>query len=176
MNLLKKTKKEYFNYIDVKDLNDNKSFWKTIKPFFPDKGINSNKLMLIENDRIITEESDLSEVINNYLTNIIDKFELKHDVLSNINLDLTGTFVTYEDHLSVNRIREHFDKSCFHFATVSQQEVKTVIQNLSNNKANLLGDIPSKTLKLSLDCYLPELTKIINNCFENGDFPNELKL
>ena len=27
---------------------------------------------------------------------------------------------------------------------VSQQEVKTVIQNLSNNKANLLGDIPSK--------------------------------
>ena len=31
-------------------------------------------------------------------------------------------------------------------------------------------------LKLSLDCYLPELTKIINNCFENGDFPDELKL
>ena len=54
--------------------------------------------------------------------------------------------------------------------------MKTVIQNLSNNKANLLGDIPSKILKLSLDCYLPELTKIINNCFENGDFPDELKL
>ena len=43
--------------------------------FFSDKGINSNKLMLIENDTITTEESDLSEVINNYFTNIIDKQE-----------------------------------------------------------------------------------------------------
>ena len=71
--------------------------------------------MLIENDTIITEESDLSEVINNYFTNIIDKLELKHDVLSNNNVDLTDIFVTYKDHLSVNRIRANFDKSYFLF-------------------------------------------------------------
>ena len=135
-------------------LDYNKSFWKSVKPFFSDKGINSNKLMLTENDTIITEENDLSEVINNYFTNIIDKLELKRDVLSNINVDLTDIFVTYKDHLSVNRIRANFDKSYFHFATVSQQEVKTVIQNLSSNKANLLGGIPSKILKSSLDSYL----------------------
>ena len=99
-----------------------------------------------------------------------------HRCLYNKWLALIDIFVTYKDHLSVNRIRANFDKSYFHFATVSQQEVKTVIQNISNNKANLLGDIPSKNLKFSLDCYLPELTKIINNCFEKGDFHDEVKL
>ena len=40
------------------------------------------------------------------------------------------------------------------------------------NKANLHGDIPAKIFKL----YISELTKIINDCFQNGNFPNELKL
>ena len=38
------------------------------------------------------------------------------------------------------------------------------------------GDIPAQVLKLSLDSYIPELTTIINNCFQNGSFPNELQL
>ena len=40
-----------------------------------------------------------------------------------------------------------------------------LLKNLCNNKANLHGDIPAQVLKLSLDSYIPELTKIINNCF-----------
>ena len=35
-NLLKKTKKEYFRNLNIKDLNDNKKFWKKMKPFFSD--------------------------------------------------------------------------------------------------------------------------------------------
>ena len=52
VNLLRKTKKEYFENINVKDINDNKKFWKTIKPFFSNKGLNTNKLMLIENNNL----------------------------------------------------------------------------------------------------------------------------
>ena len=37
VNLLRKTKKEYFRNINVNDINDNKKFWKTIKPFFSKK-------------------------------------------------------------------------------------------------------------------------------------------
>ena len=78
----------------------------------------------------------------------------------------------YKDHLSINKIcRYHFD-----LANVSENDVEKVIKNLPNDKANLYGDIPTKILKLSLESYLPELTKIINDCFQNGNFPNELKL
>ena len=37
VNLLRKTKTEYFQKLNVKDLSDNRKFWKTIKPFFSNK-------------------------------------------------------------------------------------------------------------------------------------------
>ena len=34
VTLLRRTKKDYFQNLNVKDLSDNKEFWKTIKPYF----------------------------------------------------------------------------------------------------------------------------------------------
>ena len=48
VNLLRKTKAEYFQKLNVKDLSDNRKFWKTIKSFFSNKSLNSKKLMLKE--------------------------------------------------------------------------------------------------------------------------------
>ena len=36
--LYKKVKKKYHNSIDSKNINDNRWFWKTVKPFLSDKG------------------------------------------------------------------------------------------------------------------------------------------
>ena len=46
VDLLRKTKIEYFKNLNVKDLSDNRKFWKTIKPYFSNKGLNSIKLLL----------------------------------------------------------------------------------------------------------------------------------
>ena len=54
VNLLRKTKKEYFENINDKEINDNK---KLIRPLFSNKGLNTNKLMLIEINNLISEES-----------------------------------------------------------------------------------------------------------------------
>ena len=48
VTLLRRTKKEYFQNLNVKDLSDNKKFWKIIKPYFSNKGLNSNKMLLKE--------------------------------------------------------------------------------------------------------------------------------
>ena len=37
VSLLKKTKKNYYNSLNEKDVSDNKTFWKTVKPFLSDK-------------------------------------------------------------------------------------------------------------------------------------------
>ena len=42
VNLLRNTKKDYFQKLNIKDLIDKKKFWKTIKPFFSNKSLNSN--------------------------------------------------------------------------------------------------------------------------------------
>ena len=45
-NLLRRTKKGYFKKLNIRDLSNNRKFWKTIKPYFTNKGPNSNKLFL----------------------------------------------------------------------------------------------------------------------------------
>ena len=153
VKLHKQAKKDYFNNLDVNKLNDNKRFWKTIKPYFSDKGINSHKLILIENDSILTNEMSLAKLMNNYFINITNDLELKLDVLTNTNVDLPSIIENYKNHLSITKIRSTWNSTCFQFVTVSENDVKTVIQNLCNNKANLIGSIPANILKLSLESF-----------------------
>ena len=37
ITLSRKYKKDYYGTLDVKDITDNKKFWKTVKPLFSDK-------------------------------------------------------------------------------------------------------------------------------------------
>ena len=64
VKLLRKTKKKYFENINVKDINDNKKFWKIRKPFFSNKGLSTDKLMLIEDNNFISEQSVLANKMN----------------------------------------------------------------------------------------------------------------
>ena len=48
--------------------------------------------------------------------------------------------------------------------------------NLSAKKATKNGDIPAKILIKIADVYIKEITFIIDDCIENGIFPNDLKL
>ena len=79
VNLLCNTKKDYFQKLNIKDLTDNKKFWKTIKPFFSNKGLNSNKLMLREKDVVVADEKALATLMNNYFVNITADLDLKQD-------------------------------------------------------------------------------------------------
>ena len=54
-----------------------KKFLQTIKPFFSDKGLNTNKLMLIEDNNLISEESVLANTMNRSFTNITQQLHLK---------------------------------------------------------------------------------------------------
>ena len=48
VNLLQKTKKQIFQNIEIRNLKDSKKFWKTIKLYFGNKELNSNRLFLKE--------------------------------------------------------------------------------------------------------------------------------
>ena len=53
VKLLHKTKQDYFNNIYIKNVSNTKKFWKMIKPYFSNKGLNSNKIFLSEKGRLI---------------------------------------------------------------------------------------------------------------------------
>ena len=66
VTLLRRTKKEYFQNLNVKDLSDNKKIWKTIKLYFSNKGLNSNKMLPKEKGELISDEKQLASITNEF--------------------------------------------------------------------------------------------------------------
>ena len=50
---------------------------KNSKTFFPDKGLNCNKLSLSESDQIISDETTIADTMNKHFVNITKKLKLK---------------------------------------------------------------------------------------------------
>ena len=55
-----------------------------MKPLFSNKGLNSNKLMLLEKSKLVFEEPELAKVIKKYFTNITKNHKVMkyHEKLS----------------------------------------------------------------------------------------------
>ena len=51
LNLLRKAKKNFYKALDEKQVSDRKTFWKNVKSFFSEKGVNSTKINSVEKKR-----------------------------------------------------------------------------------------------------------------------------
>ena len=47
-NILKSTKKTFFETLNINEITDTRKFWKTIRPFFTDKYKTTNNIILTE--------------------------------------------------------------------------------------------------------------------------------
>ena len=90
----------YFQKLNIKDLTDDKKFWKIIKPFFSNKGLNSNKLMLREKDVLIADEKAIAPLMNKCFVNIIADLDLKRDseTLSDTSTSVSSIFERFHCH------------------------------------------------------------------------------
>ena len=70
VKLLRKTKKEFYNNLNVKYITENKLFWKTVKPSFTDKTLKDERITLVENNKVVSDESKFVEIFSKYLGNI----------------------------------------------------------------------------------------------------------
>ena len=61
VSLLRKTKKAYYLNFKIKDIVDNKKFWKTVKSFFSDKSNNFENKFLIESGNLLTDDFEIAE-------------------------------------------------------------------------------------------------------------------
>ena len=67
LSLLRKTKKAGFEKLNIKEIGDNKTFWKTVRPYFSDKDNKSSKITLVENKIVIAGEKRVAELMNNFI-------------------------------------------------------------------------------------------------------------
>ena len=57
-------KKKCFENLSVKNVLDNQTFWKSVTPYFSDKGSNSKRITLVESDPILSNDKDIAKTIN----------------------------------------------------------------------------------------------------------------
>ena len=170
LSILRKTKKEYFNSWNIKQVSDNKLFWKSVKPFFSDKASNSSKITLVEENNIISDEEEIANIMNNYVINVTKTLNLK----KKLAVECSG-INEFENHISIKMIHEKYLES-FKFQLVSNNEVKKEIENLDPKKSSTYGSIPATVLKQCVNASLPHLTNSIKYSIQHSSFPQELKL
>ena len=68
--LVRKGKKEYFDKLDPRNVTDNEKVCQSVKPF-TDKGMNQDKIILVEDYEIISEKEQISESLNNFFADAI---------------------------------------------------------------------------------------------------------
>ena len=56
VSLIRRNKKNLFNNISTRDITDNITFWKTVKPLFTDKVQTKSKIKLIEKKKLFPEK------------------------------------------------------------------------------------------------------------------------
>ena len=83
----KKERKNFFNSPNTSFVNDNKLFWKTVKPFFSNKGSFGNKIKLAENDELLQDDKTIPEEMNDFFKNAVLTLDIKeHSYITNHNI------------------------------------------------------------------------------------------
>ena len=66
----------------ITEIGDNKTFWKTVRPYFSDKYNKSSKITLFENNIVIADEKRVAELMNKYFVNITKNLNLKASIIN----------------------------------------------------------------------------------------------
>ena len=78
VNLNKTTKRAFFNKIEPPK-SGGKQFWKACKPLFSSKSNTSEyKILLVDNDKIISDDLKIATVFNTYFSNITHSLNIFH--------------------------------------------------------------------------------------------------
>ena len=90
---------DYYNKLDHKKLTNNKTFSKIVKPFFTDKRINNEKVLLMKEGEIISVDKKIyigkTEKQNNFFT----------DAVKNVNIPQNEDLSVNNDHIADSIIK-----------------------------------------------------------------------
>ena len=151
MKLLRKTKKEFYNNLNVKYITENKLFWKTVKPSFTDKTLKDERITLVENNKVVSDESELVEIFTKYFGNIVQNLGtdgLTNNSSNNDAVTIRQAIEKHQNHPSIKVIRENIDTTnTFSFDLINPECMSKIKTNLDPSKATQQGDISTKIIK-----------------------------
>ena len=181
VNLLRKEERKHYNNLDLKIFEDNKKFWKSVKPLFSNKqNALQNNIIIVEKDTITSEDSEVAEKLNNFFIEAVESLEIEgfapdfDDGIQPTNID--EIINKYARHPSILKIKGNIQvEEKFIFNNISPNDFKQNICKLDPKKASIENDIPTKILIGSGDIVCGYLSNIYNTSKEENKYPQSLK-
>ena len=125
------------------------------------------RITLVENNKVVSDESKLVEIFNKYFGNVVQP--LRIDGLTNISsyndaVTIRKAIEKYQNHLSIKVIRENIDTTNnFSFDLINPECINKTIDNSDTSKTTQQGDIPTEIIKDNKDLFSYFISASFNN-------------
>ena len=145
---MKSTKKSYFENLDIKQITDNRSFWRNVLPLFTQFTQNSSKIekIKLDNDgKTISSDEELCQTFNQFFSNVVPTLNIpktKFLPMASGKYDpIMSIIKSFDKHPSIVKIEAKALDSNFHFRKTSCNEVEKIMSNLSIKKSCQQEDV-----------------------------------
>jgi hypothetical protein len=164
-NEIRKSKKDYFEKQFKKSISSPRLMWQNLNTVLYNKSKTSTSpcSQLIENGISITQKQSIADHFNRFFV------RAANDVTSKIRINQTE-FDELHDRERYNIV------SSFTCASVTQDEIKLIINNLKSSNATDIHGMSNSFIKFHRNSLACNLAKLINDCMYKGIFPDILKL
>ena len=72
---MRQSKKQYYGFMNVNHITDNKNFWRVVKPNFSNKTLGTNRVMLRDGRKIISDAEKVADTFNKFFCEYRKDFE-----------------------------------------------------------------------------------------------------
>ena len=79
VSLMRENKKQYYGFLNVNRITDNKNFWRVVKPNFSNKILGTNRVILRDGDKIISDTEKVANTFNKFFVNIGSTLKIDKD-------------------------------------------------------------------------------------------------
>ena len=146
------------------------------------KFANSEKITLVDNEKVITNDKEIAKVINDLFSSIIKTLNIPQknytdSITENVRDPTLKAILKYRKHLSILAIKRKIKSGpVFIFNQITKEDVIKEIKNLDASKASQEGDVPTKIIKVNSDIFSNLIYQSFNNMIDVCVFLASLKL
>ena len=172
-SLLRKSQKTYISRCcENPNIENGRKFWKMIKPIVGSKGYNnSDNIMLLENNNIMSDPVSVANVMNQHYVNVAK------DIGEPDELDdgYTVKNIVHVDKNCLSVIKDHTDNYKFSFLHISADTIYKMLIKLNVYKSTGYDRISPKLIRLGVEQLCMPVSYLVNFSIRTSTFPEALK-
>ena len=171
-----------FANLNEKNITDNRKFWQIVKPFLSEKIKSREKITLVKNEEIISNDVEVANTLNNYFSNVVknlktpEKFVTDSLPQSLSRHQILNAVLKYKNHPSMHVIKKFSQRfSSFYFSHVDKNTVLKEIKKLNFSKAAQDSDISVTMLQENADFFADYIYLQFNEAADSSKFADFFK-